>query len=200
MEIYINFQTFWKNDDLHSLCVSDITECERHGFSNDLKVLFQKTLWQEAWLTVPNTAEICATTSWSYLLIPLKELRLKKSLLVVCKILGLFVNTLTADESYSLLNRDILSQRIEMQLSKKEKALCVCVSPLWKYRSNFNYFKNNDDPHRLCNYQLRKTWLLKWLKSPVSEDPSTGNMLNGPKHCWNLNNSTFIICLWYVKF
>ena len=32
------------------------------------------------------------------------------------------------------------------------------------------------------NYGLQKTWCDKYLKSPVSEDPSTGNMVNGPKH------------------
>ena len=30
-------------------------------------------------------------------------------------------------------------------------------------------------------------------KSPLSEDPSTSNMANGPKHCWKLNGSTFTI-------
>ena len=38
---------------------------------------------------------------------------------------------------------------------------------------------------------LRKTWLDKCLKSPVSEDPSTGNKLNELKHCSKLNGSTF---------
>ena len=40
---------------------------------------------------------------------------------------------------------------------------------------------------------LRKTWLDKCLKSPVSEDHSTSNMVNAPKHCRNLNDSTFTI-------
>ena len=43
------------------------------------------------------------------------------------------------------------------------------------------------------NYQLRKTWLDQCLKSPISEDPSTDNMVIGPKHCCNLNDSTFTI-------
>ena len=34
----------------------------------------------------------------------------------------------------------------------------------------------------LRNYELRKTWLDKCLKSHVSEDPLTDNILNGPKH------------------
>ena len=40
---------------------------------------------------------------------------------------------------------------------------------------------------------LRKMWLDKCLKSSISEDPSTRNMANGPKHCWSLNSSTFVI-------
>ena len=42
-------------------------------------------------------------------------------------------------------------------------------------------------------YGLRKTWLGKCLIGPVSEDPSTRNMVNGPKHCWNLNDRTFTV-------
>ena len=42
-------------------------------------------------------------------------------------------------------------------------------------------------------YGFRKMWLDKCPKSPVSENPSTSNMINGPKHWWNLNGSTFTI-------
>ena len=43
------------------------------------------------------------------------------SLLVTDKSLSLFVNTLTADDKYSLLNKDNLAQPIQMQLSTKKK-------------------------------------------------------------------------------
>ena len=39
----------------------------------------------------------------------------KMSLLVICEILGLFVNTLTADDKYSLFNRENLPQRIQIE-------------------------------------------------------------------------------------
>ena len=45
----------------------------------------------------------------------------EKFLLVICNILGLFVNTLTADDKYSLLKKDNLTQTIQMQLSEKQK-------------------------------------------------------------------------------
>ena len=41
-----------------------------------------------------------------------RQLRWKKSLLVIYKILRLFVNTLTADDKHYLLNRDNLTQPI----------------------------------------------------------------------------------------
>ena len=40
---------------------------------------------------------------------------------MIYKILRLFVNTLTADDKHYLLNRDNLTQQIQMQLSQKEK-------------------------------------------------------------------------------
>ena len=42
-------------------------------------------------------------------------------------------------------------------------------------------------------YGLRNTRLGKWLKSPVSKDPSPNNMVNEPKHCSKLNDSNFTI-------
>ena len=43
------------------------------------------------------------------------------------------------------------------------------------------------------NYRLRKMWFDKCLKSPISEHPFTGNVVNWPKHCFNLNDSAFTI-------
>ena len=43
------------------------------------------------------------------------------------------------------------------------------------------------------NYRLSKTWLDQSLKSTISGDPLTVNMLKGPKHLSNLDDSTFII-------
>ena len=45
----------------------------------------------------------------------------------------------------------------------------------------------------LPNYGPRKTWLDKSLESKVWEDPLTGDVVNGPKHWFNLNESTFAI-------
>ena len=41
--------------------------------------------------------------------------------------------------------------------------------------------------------KLRKNLFRECLKSPVSEDSSRSTMVNGPKHCSKLNDSTFTI-------
>ena len=40
------------------------------------------------------------------------------------------------------------------------------------------------------NYGLPKTWLDQCLKSPVSDDPTKSNMVNAPKHCSNLKDTS----------
>ena len=45
----------------------------------------------------------------------------KKSLCITCKILGLLVNKLAADDKYPVLHRDTLTIPIQMQLSQKQK-------------------------------------------------------------------------------
>ena len=56
----------------------------------------------------------------------------KKSLLVIYKILGLFVNTLVAHDNYSLVNRDNLTQPSQMQISNKQKTLSQYFSTFLK--------------------------------------------------------------------
>ena len=44
-----------------------------------------------------------------------------------------------------------------------------------------------------------KTWVDQCLKSPISEDASTRNRVNVPKHCWNLHHSIFIMFIGHWK-
>ena len=52
----------------------------------------------------------------------------------------LFVNPLTADDKYSLLNRDNLLRLIQMQLSQKQKSFSEFFSAFWKSTFNFGHF------------------------------------------------------------
>ena len=59
----------------------------------------------------------------------------------------MFVNTLTADDKYSLLNRDNLTQQNRTQLSQKQKAFYEFFLAFSKYILNFEAFEKIDDPH-----------------------------------------------------
>ena len=68
-------------------------------------------------------------------------------MLVLCKILGLFVNTLTDDGKDSLLYRDSLTQQIQILLSQKPKTFSQLSSEILKPTLNFSHFQKKDDPH-----------------------------------------------------
>ena len=61
----------------------------------------------------------------------------------------MFVNTLTADDKYSLLNRDNLTQPIRTPLSQNNKAFSQFFLPFSKYTLNFEHFQKKDDPRSL---------------------------------------------------
>ena len=62
-------------------------------------------------------------------------------MLVLCKILGLFVNTLTDDDKQSLLYRDNLTQPIKILLSQKQKTFFQFFSTFLKSTLNFEHFQ-----------------------------------------------------------
>ena len=99
------------------------------------------------WETGQKPLHIWTMLTLPYLLIPVKMIQLEKSLLVLCKILRLFVNTLTADDKYSLLNRDNLTQPIQILLSQKEKTFSQFLATFLKSTLNFAHFQTKDDPH-----------------------------------------------------
>ena len=72
----------------------------------------------------------------------------KKSLLVIEKFLRLFVNTFPADEKHYLLNRDNLTQPIQIQLSQKQKAFSQFFFAFLESMLNFKHLPKEDDPHR----------------------------------------------------
>ena len=59
----------------------------------------------------------------------------------------MFVNTLTADDKYSLLNRDKLTQPIRTILSQKHTAFSEFFLAFWKSTLNFEHFQKIDDSY-----------------------------------------------------
>ena len=59
----------------------------------------------------------------------------------------MFVNTLTADDQYSLLNRDNLTQPIPTKLFQKQKAFSGFFLAFLKSTLNFEHLQKKDDLH-----------------------------------------------------
>ena len=64
-------------------------------------------------------------------------------------------NTLTADDKYSLLKRDNLTQPIQILLSQKQKTFSEFFSPFLKSTLNFEHFQKQDDTHSGCISEIR---------------------------------------------
>ena len=62
-------------------------------------------------------------------------------MLVLCKILGLFVNTLSEDDKYCLFYNDNLLQPIQILLSQKQKTFSEFFSGFLKSTLNFEHFE-----------------------------------------------------------
>ena len=60
-------------------------------------------------------------------------------MLVLCKISGLFVNTLTDNDKYCLLYRENLTQPIQILISQKENTFSKIFSAFLKSALNFEH-------------------------------------------------------------
>ena len=73
----------------------------------------------------------------------------KKLLLVRSEILGLFVNTFTAEENYSCHNRENFPQQFQMISSQKPKTFSWFFIVFLKSTSKSEYFDEKDESHGL---------------------------------------------------
>ena len=75
------------------------------------------------------------------------------------KILRMFVKTLRVDEKHYLLNKDNLTETIQMQLSQKQKTFWEFFFAFLKSILNSKYLPRKYDPHSSCisgNHGSRK--------------------------------------------
>ena len=86
-----------------------------------------------------------------------RQLSWKKSLLVICKFLRLFLNTLTAHHKNSLLNRQNLTQPIQMPVSQKQKIFSEFASAFLKGILNSEHFQSKDHPHGWCILKITES-------------------------------------------
>ena len=65
---------------------------------------------------------------------------------MIHKNLRMLVNTLTVNGKHYLLNRNNLTQPIQMQLSEKQKTFSKYIFAFLKSILNFKHLPKNDDP------------------------------------------------------
>ena len=69
---------------------------------------------------------------------------------MIHKIPRLFVNIPTVDDKHYLLNRDNLTQPIQMQLCKKQNTFSEIFFGFLNSLLNFKHLLKKDDAHNLC--------------------------------------------------
>ena len=122
-------------------------------------------------------------------------------LLVISEILGLFINTLTADVQYFLPNTEYLLEPIKIQLSKEKSFFLNFLLYFWNLHQILNSLKKEGEQHSLCISEIveceRPDYLNVW-KDPIQNTLQTVDMLNGLEHWWNLKDSvsSYFSSLW----
>ena len=89
----------------------------------------------------------------------MKWIEFQKSLLEPWKFFGRFINTLTADDKYSLISSDNWMQTIQMHLSQKQKVFSQFFAAFFEFALNFEHFQ-------------KKMTLIAYVfaKSPTTKD------------------------------
>ena len=92
---------------------------------------------------VPNTCKICMRAISLSFPSLWRKLIWKMSLLVMCEILAVVVNTMTTNKKYPLRNCENLQLPIQMQLSRKQKSFSEFFVAFQESALNFKHFNKN---------------------------------------------------------
>ena len=85
-----SFLYFEKKTWLHSLIISEVTDCEKYSYLNAKRQLFQNNLRETAHSQVPNTAQISMAALFSQFCITPRQIELKNMPLNQIENLGTF--------------------------------------------------------------------------------------------------------------
>ena len=70
---------------------------------------------------------------------------------------------MTADDKYSILNRDSWTQPIQILLSGKIKSFSEFFYPFLKCILNFEHFQKKDDTHRQWFSEIKDSETVDWI-------------------------------------
>ena len=105
----LNFEYFETKYDPHRFCISEIADCENEvremSKTSRFGCTFNKQHGKPSEALLKSASQHLYPIHWSLK----SQLSWKKSLLLTWRMLGLFLNSLAADEKYPLLKRDNLT-------------------------------------------------------------------------------------------
>ena len=78
------------------------------------------------------------------------------------EIIGVFVNTWTADYMYPVPDFENLKFSIQMQLSSEQKTFSQCFIPFMESPSNLKHFRKKEDFHSQCISKINDRLRLGW--------------------------------------
>ena len=144
-----NGEHFQKKGESSSLSISEIIDSKRGGYLSVWKALLQNGFGNQAvngWQTLLKSARY-----YYYPIFPRiwDKLSWKRPALVRSKILGLFVNTLTAEYTYSRRNMQSFTQKVQMPLSLKQKTFSWSFTAFAKSTWNGEHFQKKEDSSSL---------------------------------------------------
>ena len=145
-----NYKHFEKKDDARSVCIFEVTHCERHRCTNVLIAACHSTLLRSTCETVQKTCEMSMTVLLWNIFLSLSETTWETSLLCIFELLQVYIKTLNADHMYSLCYISNLQVLYQIKLSKKLKILSQFFSLFLKSWSKFEHFEKNDVIHSQC--------------------------------------------------
>ena len=186
-----------KKGESSSLSISEIVDSKRGGYLSAWKSLTSEQL---SLINLLTGRKHCLNLHGTTIILFFHESGInwagKKSALVRSKILGLFVNTLTAEYTYSRRNMQTLTKHIQTPLSLKQKTFSGFFIAYLKSTWNGEQFRKKGESSSLTISEIidskRSGYLSAW-KALTSEQLSVINLLTGSKHCLNLHGTTIIL-------
>ena len=156
-----------------------------------LRLPFQKEDGERVWTLLKSERQHLCQIYWSIR----GQLTCKKSLLMICKILRLFVNTLSAVDKCCFYCKDNLMQPIQMQLSEKLKTFSSFSLHFRSVSQILDIFRKKMTLIAYLFVRLRaaKNVVRYICKSPASDYPSKRTMVNASQLCLNLRDSSSTI-------
>ena len=142
--MYITFRTLSKKDEPSTLTILEIIDSKRSGYLKSKRPNFRISFGKQEFSEFKTLLKSARHHYYRRFLWIWDKLSWKRSFLVTYEVLGLFVNTLTAEYMYSRRNMQNFPQQLQTQLSQKQKAFSGLLIAFLKCISTLKHLEKKD--------------------------------------------------------